>query len=79
MVPKMCPARQELKYCLLFQNYSIALTRTRTKLLSEPGADAQNKRGDAERLRLLEDENSRLKLLVNNLITALEMWRSIAR
>jgi hypothetical protein len=50
------------------------LARTAPKVLSDPSADAQIKRRHAERLRLLEDENSRLRLLVNNLIRELEMW-----
>jgi transcriptional regulator with XRE-family HTH domain len=50
-------------------------TRTGTKLLSDPGADAQNERRKAERFRLLEDENSRLKRLVANLSIGLEMSR----
>jgi hypothetical protein len=56
-----------------------SLARTNPKPLSDPGSDAQIKRRKAERLRLLEDENSRLRLLVNNLISDLEKWKRIAR
>jgi transcriptional regulator with XRE-family HTH domain len=53
--------------------------RTGTELHSDPGAHTQNQRRKARRLCLLEEENARLKRLVTNLSTDVEMWRSIAQ
>src|SRR5580765_1124812 len=52
-----------------------SLTLMRTKLLSDPGSDAQASRRSTERLRLLEDENSQLRRLVAHLSMDLEMSR----
>ena len=52
---------------------------TGAKPFSDSAARSQNKRRKAERLRLLEDENARLRRLVTNLRMDLEMWRSIAQ
>jgi len=41
--------------------------RTGTELHSDPGAKTQDQRWKAERVRLLEKENARLKRLVTNL------------
>jgi DNA-binding LacI/PurR family transcriptional regulator len=55
------------------------LTRTGAKLLSEFRADAENKHRKTEPLRLLEDENSRLRQLLTNLGVDTKVWSSIVR
>jgi DNA-binding LacI/PurR family transcriptional regulator len=46
--------------------------------LAEAGACAKKKSGETEKLRLLEEENTRLKRLITNLSMDLEMWRRIS-
>jgi transcriptional regulator with XRE-family HTH domain len=50
--------------------------QTGTKLLTAQEADAQKRSRKSERLYSLEDENSRLRELVNNLRKELERWRA---
>jgi Bacterial regulatory proteins, lacI family len=45
----------------------LSSARTGTELHSDAGAETQNQRWKARRLRLLEEENARLKRLVTNL------------
>jgi transcriptional regulator with XRE-family HTH domain len=52
---------------------------TGTGLQPARRAGAQNQRRNAERLRLLEEENARLKRLVTNLSMDVAMWRRIAQ
>ncbi len=51
---------------------------TGTEFRSDSGAKAQNERGAVEKMRLLEEENARLKRLIANLSMDVEMWRNIA-
>ena len=55
------------------------LANLRTNMLSHPGVNTHNKCWRAERLRLMEEENARLRQVVINLTMDLERWRSIAQ
>jgi hypothetical protein len=50
-----------------------------TNMLSRPQVDTHNKDRRTERLRLMEDENARLRQVVIDLTIDLERWRSIAQ
>ena len=55
------------------------LANLRTNMLSHPGVNTHNKCRRAERLRLMEEENARLRQVVIHLNMDLERWRSIAQ
>ena len=57
--------------------HRLSPVRTGIELHSVPRAEAQNERRKTERLRVLEEENARLRRLVTNLSRDVEMWRSI--
>jgi hypothetical protein len=54
-------------------------TRTGTELHSDPRAKALNAPRSVMSLRLLQEENARLKRLVVNLCMDVEMWKRIAQ
>jgi hypothetical protein len=59
-------------------NRVVSSTRIATELHSDPRAKALNVRQSVGRIRLLEEENARLKRLVSNLCMDVEMWKRIA-
>jgi transcriptional regulator with XRE-family HTH domain len=58
--------------------HMFASSVAKTEPYSDRRAEAQREWRKAERLRLLEEENARLKRLVTNLSMDLETWRRIA-
>ncbi len=56
----------------------LALAHSEGEVRSVREVDVQKQRQKAERLRILEDENARLKRLVTNLSIDVEKWRRVA-